>query len=279
MAPVSLALFWHHHQPYYPDDVAGENPMPWVQAARDQRLPGHGASPRGSARVLVHDQPGAQPSGPDSGVCDGAERRSSRSSRRPADGLEEDDVCYLLDNFFMANPDTMIRPHPRYHELYMMRSVVGLPGQAGAAPVSTSRPARPSGLVEPGVDPPPAVRKRPRAGRVQEQGAVLHRGREAMASGQTARAGGAGDPAPSRAGRAGPDRADHDPLLPPHSAVAARQHAGARGHAGGGLAGAPRRLPRRRGRARPPRRREPHASFRRAAAWHVAQRGFGLPGT
>ena len=25
------ALFWHHHQPYYPDDVAGENPMPWVR--------------------------------------------------------------------------------------------------------------------------------------------------------------------------------------------------------------------------------------------------------
>ena len=31
MALVSLALFWHHHQPYYPDDVAGENPMPWVR--------------------------------------------------------------------------------------------------------------------------------------------------------------------------------------------------------------------------------------------------------
>ena len=30
--------------------------------------------------------------------------------------------CYLLDNFFMANPDTMIRPHPRYHELYLLRS-------------------------------------------------------------------------------------------------------------------------------------------------------------
>ena len=31
MAPVSLALMWHQHQPYYPDDVAGENPMPWVR--------------------------------------------------------------------------------------------------------------------------------------------------------------------------------------------------------------------------------------------------------
>ena len=31
MAEVTLAIFWHQHQPYYPDDVAGENPMPWVR--------------------------------------------------------------------------------------------------------------------------------------------------------------------------------------------------------------------------------------------------------
>ena len=31
MPSVSLALIWHQHQPYYPDDVAGENPMPWVR--------------------------------------------------------------------------------------------------------------------------------------------------------------------------------------------------------------------------------------------------------
>ncbi len=31
MADIALAFFWHQHQPYYPDDVAGENPMPWVR--------------------------------------------------------------------------------------------------------------------------------------------------------------------------------------------------------------------------------------------------------
>ena len=31
MSSVSLALMWHQHQPYYPDDVGGENPMPWVR--------------------------------------------------------------------------------------------------------------------------------------------------------------------------------------------------------------------------------------------------------
>src|SRR4051812_43434067 len=28
---IALAFLWHQHQPYYPDDVAGENPMPWVR--------------------------------------------------------------------------------------------------------------------------------------------------------------------------------------------------------------------------------------------------------
>ena len=31
MPEVALAFYWHQHQPYYPDDVAGENPMPWVR--------------------------------------------------------------------------------------------------------------------------------------------------------------------------------------------------------------------------------------------------------
>ena len=31
MHEVALAFFWHQHQPYYPDDVAHENPMPWVR--------------------------------------------------------------------------------------------------------------------------------------------------------------------------------------------------------------------------------------------------------
>ena len=28
---VAVAFLWHQHQPYYPDDVAGDNPMPWVR--------------------------------------------------------------------------------------------------------------------------------------------------------------------------------------------------------------------------------------------------------
>ena len=42
-------------------------------------------------------------------------------SRRPADGLSESDCLFLLDNFFMADPQQMIRPYRRYAELHLRR--------------------------------------------------------------------------------------------------------------------------------------------------------------
>lgn len=122
MAPVSLALYWHHHQPYYPDDVAGENPMPWVRlhATKDylgmalhlEEVPEFSCTINLVPSLLAQIQ----------AYVSGASDTHLASSRRPVDGLEGDDACYVLDNFFMANPDTMIRPHPRYHELFLMRS-------------------------------------------------------------------------------------------------------------------------------------------------------------
>ena len=178
-------------------------------------------------------------------------------SRRPVDGLERDDACYLLDNFFMAFADSMIRPHPRYHELYMLRSSLGRSGRAGPVAVPRARPARPPGLVEPGLDPPAALREGPRARRVQGQGTPLHRGREALAARQAARAAGPGHPAAPQARRARPGRADDDALLPPDPPPAPRQEAGPRGDARRHPAGLSRRLSRGRRGPRPPRRREP----------------------
>jgi alpha-amylase/alpha-mannosidase (GH57 family) len=43
-------------------------------------------------------------------------------ARVPADGLSERDVLLLLDGFFMANLETAIRPHARYHELFEKRN-------------------------------------------------------------------------------------------------------------------------------------------------------------
>ena len=122
MPTVSLALMWHQHQPYYPDDVAGENPMPWVRlhgtkdylgmALHLDEVPEFRCTINLVPSLLVQIQ----------AYVDGATDRHLRVSRMPADGLSHDDAVYLLDHFFMANPDAMIRPYSRYQELHVQRA-------------------------------------------------------------------------------------------------------------------------------------------------------------
>ncbi len=122
MHDVSLAFFWHQHQPYYPDDLTGENPMPWVRL--------HGTKDYWGMAALLEETPEVHatinlvPSlllQLQQYTEGGRQDRHLRVSLLPPDDLEEDDLVYLLDNFFMVYPDQMIRPYPRYHELYQKR--------------------------------------------------------------------------------------------------------------------------------------------------------------
>lgn len=132
MHDVSLAIIWHQHQPYYPDDVGRDNPMPWVRlhATKDywgmamllKEIPEFHCTinlvPSLLAQLLAY--------------LEGHEDHHLRVSRLPADGLAEADMHYLLDNFFMVHPDHMIRPYARYYELYRKRGI-GVDGAARAA--------------------------------------------------------------------------------------------------------------------------------------------------
>ncbi|MEN6407516.1 MAG: glycoside hydrolase family 57 protein [Thermoguttaceae bacterium] len=124
MHEVALAFFWHQHQPYYPDDVAGENPMPWVRL--------HGTKDYWGMAMLLKEAPELHatinlvPSLLQQLAAytdHGHQDTHLRVSRLPADGLNEDDAFYLMDNFFMVHPDHMIRPFPRYFELYKKRGL------------------------------------------------------------------------------------------------------------------------------------------------------------
>jgi alpha-amylase/alpha-mannosidase (GH57 family) len=122
MQPISLALFWHQHQPYYPDDLGGETLMPWVRlhgtkdyygmALHLKEVPEFRCTinlvPSLLAQILRYTDRG------------GSDRHLD-ISRKPADDLSEADCLYLLDQFFMASVENMIRPFPRYHELYLRR--------------------------------------------------------------------------------------------------------------------------------------------------------------
>lgn len=124
MADVALALYWHQHQPYYPDDVAGVNPMPWVRlhgvkdyygmALHLLEVPEMRCTINLVPSLLVQLQ----------GYTErGAVDRPFEVSRLPASGLSEADALYLLDHFFMANAERMIRPLGRYYELYQRRAL------------------------------------------------------------------------------------------------------------------------------------------------------------
>jgi alpha-amylase/alpha-mannosidase (GH57 family) len=123
MADIALTILWHQHQPYYPDGVSGENPMPWVRL--------HGVKDYYGMALHLLEYPEMH--------CtinlvpslllqlrayteQGAGDRFLDVSRIPADGLSEEDSLFLLDHFFMANPEQMIRPFPRYADLYQRRA-------------------------------------------------------------------------------------------------------------------------------------------------------------
>jgi alpha-amylase/alpha-mannosidase (GH57 family) len=124
MAEVALAFLWHQHQPYYPDDQTGENPMPWVRlhgvkdyygmALHLLEYPEMRCTVNLVPSLLVQLQAYSER---------GATDQFLTVSRQPTDGLSENDCLFLLEHFFMANPEHMIRPHRRYAELYRRRGI------------------------------------------------------------------------------------------------------------------------------------------------------------
>ena len=122
MRPVHLAIFWHQHQPYYPDDVSGENLMPWVRlhgtkdyygmALHLKEVPEFHCTINLVPSLLVQLLQYTDKGGSD---------RHLDVSRLPADGFSATDMNYLLDQFYMASVDNMIRPFARYYELYLKR--------------------------------------------------------------------------------------------------------------------------------------------------------------
>lgn len=123
MKPVSLALFWHQHQPYYPDDIANETLMPWVRlhstkdyigmALHIKEVPEFRCTINLVPSLLLQIER----------YVNGGSDKHLDVSRIPADSLPQQDADYLLDNFFMANEHSMIRPYPRYHELHQKRGI------------------------------------------------------------------------------------------------------------------------------------------------------------
>ncbi len=121
---LAVAFLWHHHQPYYPDNVSGQNLMPWVRlhgvkdyygmARHLQEAPEMACTINLVPSLLLQMQ---------NYVDRGATDQFMDISRISADSLTEEDCLFLLNHFFMADPECMIRPFPRFFELYQRRGL------------------------------------------------------------------------------------------------------------------------------------------------------------
>ena len=122
MKRISLAFFWHMHQPYYYDPATGRSVMPWVRM--------HATRGYFDQVTLLDDYPSIRQTFNyvpsllkqiEEYVRGDVTDVFLDYSAKPAAELTPDDRQFILWNFFMANWDTMIAPYPRYKELLHAR--------------------------------------------------------------------------------------------------------------------------------------------------------------
>jgi alpha-amylase/alpha-mannosidase (GH57 family) len=122
--PLHVAVIWHMHQPYYRDPLTGVYRLPWVRL--------HGTKDYLDMVEMLRDFPLVRqnfnlvPSLLEQLIdyCEnGATDIFLDASRRKASELSTEEKSFILENFFLANWENMIRIFPRYHELLMKRGM------------------------------------------------------------------------------------------------------------------------------------------------------------
>jgi alpha-amylase/alpha-mannosidase (GH57 family) len=119
---LRVSLLWHMHQPYYVDPLTRTALMPWVRlhavkgyldmAAMAERHP--------EVRLVFNLTPVLLKQVGE--LARGEVRDLWREwTLLPAADLSPPDKRLLLEHFFKANWDNLVRPHPRYHELLARR--------------------------------------------------------------------------------------------------------------------------------------------------------------
>src|SRR2546422_5473151 len=117
-----VAILWHMHQPFYEDLVTGEHVLPWVRLHALKDYYGMAAILREFPDVkmtfnlvpslLVQLEAFAE---------NRARDRYLDLSLKPAANLDEQDIDFILENFFHAQRQRMIDVYPRYAELLARR--------------------------------------------------------------------------------------------------------------------------------------------------------------
>lgn len=120
--PLYIAFLWHMHQPYYKDPFTGIYRLPWVRL--------HGTKDYLDMVRILKDFPDIRQTFNlvpslleqlrDYTEYNATDRFLDVTMKKPSD-LTESEKIFIIENFFLANWDNMIKPFPRYYELLIKR--------------------------------------------------------------------------------------------------------------------------------------------------------------
>lgn len=121
-SPLFVAFLWHMHQPFYKDPFTGKYRLPWVRL--------HGTKDYLDMAIILEGYPGIKqtfnlvPSLIEQ-ILDYTDNNATDTflevTVKRASDLAEYEKVFILENFFLANWDTMVKPFPRYFELLSKR--------------------------------------------------------------------------------------------------------------------------------------------------------------
>lgn len=128
-SPLHIAFLWHMHQPCYKDPFTGLYRLPWVRlhGVKDYLDMVRVGAEFPGLRQTFNVVPSLFEQLKDY-LDNGAADRHLELTRRPAADLTEAERRFVIENFFLANWETMIKPFPRYYELLAMRGFRAAPG-------------------------------------------------------------------------------------------------------------------------------------------------------
>ncbi len=120
--PLNIAFVWHMHQPFYKDMVSGEYVLPWVRlhAIKDYYDMAAILDNFGGIKQTFNLVPSLLEQMEEYAGGTAVDRHL-KVTRKKASDLAYENKVFILQNFFMANWETMVNPYKRYQELLLKR--------------------------------------------------------------------------------------------------------------------------------------------------------------
>ena len=120
--PLHVAFVWHMHQPFYKDIVSGEYVLPWVRLHAIKDYYDMAAILDGFPEIkqTFNLVPSLLEQIDDYVRGTAMDKHLAITLKDPKE-LQQDEKVFMLQNFFMANWETMVNPYKRYYELLLKR--------------------------------------------------------------------------------------------------------------------------------------------------------------